>query len=110
MRAVDAGPLQQGGGHGHRPRLLQPQPLRIVDDHHHPCLHYDHDAGVDHVDHHDHDAATDHDDHVDHHHHDPPHHHPHNGHDHRPRNDDHDHQHGHHHHRDNHAGDTLMHR
>src|SRR5437667_8404884 len=87
MRAVDAGPLQQGGGHGHRPRLLQPQPLRIVDDHHHPCLHYDHDAGVDHVDHHDHDAADHHDDLVDHDHsadddhHDHVHHNPHQDHD-----------------------------
>src|SRR5439155_6230956 len=102
MRAVDAGPLQQGGGHGHRPRLLQPQPLRIVDDHHHPCLHYDHDAGVDHVDHHDHDAATDHDDHVDHHDHDAAHHHDHTV-DHHDPPDGHQHHHNHDdHHQDDH--------
>src|SRR5437870_2768245 len=66
MRAVDAGPLQQGGGHGHRPRLLQQEPLRPICDDHHRAPHHDHDAGVDHHHHHrphhDHDAA-------DHHHH-----------------------------------------
>src|SRR5438128_6721418 len=60
MRAVDAGQLRQSGGHEHRHWLLQEEPLQLIlDDHHHPGLHHDHDAGVDH---HDHDARPDDDD------------------------------------------------
>src|SRR5439155_14468616 len=78
MRAVDAGQLRQSGGHEHRHWLLQEEPLQpILDDHHHPGLHHDHDAGADHDDHdagaddHDRDAsADDHDHDAGAHHHD----------------------------------------
>src|SRR5438552_19203291 len=77
MRAVDAGQLRQSGGHEHRHWLLQEEPLQLIlDDHHHPGLHHDHDAGANHDDHdaapddHDRDATAADDDADANHHHD----------------------------------------
>src|SRR5206468_12940519 len=91
MRAVDAGQLRQSGGHEHRHWLLQEEPLQpILDDHHHPGLHHDHDAGADHDDH---DAGADDHDQDDHAH----------DHDHDAHDDDNDHHPRHHHHHHTHC-------